>query len=188
MNDVRNPWEIIKTETPYDNNWLTIYHHEVLNPNHNPGIYGEVHFKNFAIGILPLDHQMNTYIVGQYRFPLKKYTWEMPEGGGKRDVDPLVSAKRELLEEVGLVAGKWQLIQELELSNSATDEIAYIYLAQDLQQDIPRPEDTEVLEIRKIPFAEMVKMVEKGEIKDAMTVAAVFKVQWMIQQNLIQCQ
>jgi 8-oxo-dGTP pyrophosphatase MutT (NUDIX family) len=185
MIEMENPWKIKDTATVYDNNWLTVNHHEVLNPNQNPGIYGEVHFKNFAIGIFPLDEQMNTWIVGQYRFPLKKYTWEMPEGGGKRDADPLVSAKRELLEEVGLVAEKWQLIQELELSNSATDEIAYIYLAQDLRQDIPQPEDTEVLEIRKIPFAEMVEMVNKGEIKDAMTVVTVYKVQLMITQNLL---
>jgi 8-oxo-dGTP pyrophosphatase MutT (NUDIX family) len=185
MYNTENPWRVLNSEVKYDNNWITINHHEVLNPNNNPGIYGEVHFKNIALGILPLDDDMNTWIVGQYRFPLKKYTWEMPEGGGRRDIDPLISAKRELLEEVGLVAGKWRLIQELELSNSATDEVAYIYLAQELQQNTPQPEDTEVLELRKIHFSEMLEMVNNGGIKDAMTVAAVYKVQLMIAQNLL---
>jgi 8-oxo-dGTP pyrophosphatase MutT (NUDIX family) len=185
MIDVKNPWTVLDTKTVYDNNWLTVKHHEVLNPNKNPGIYGEVHFKNFAVGILPLDDELNTWIVGQYRFPLKKYTWEMPEGGGSREITPLISAQRELLEEVGLTANKWQLIQELELSNSATDEVAFIYLAQNLIQESPQPEDTEVLELRKIPFSKMVEMVHEGAIKDAMTVAAVYKVQWMLTQNLI---
>lgn len=174
-----NPWQITAEKIVYDNPWIGLTEYQVINPSGNPGIYGKVRFKNFAIGVVPLDEEMNTYIVGQYRFPLDQYSWEIPEGGGPFDAHPLESAKRELLEETGLKASKWTEIQRMHLSNSVSDELSIIYLAQDLQQFEAEPEDTEQLIIKKVPFDEVYRMVCNGEITDSVTVAAVLKVKLM---------
>ncbi|MDB5090723.1 MAG: 8-oxo-dGTP pyrophosphatase MutT, family [Mucilaginibacter sp.] len=175
-----NPWQITSEQTTYDNPWINVTEYKVINPSGNPGIYGKIHFKNVAIGVLPLDDELNTYLVGQFRFALGQYSWEMPEGGGPVGTDPLASAKRELLEETGLKASKWTEIQRLHLSNSVSDELSILYLARNLQQFEAEPEDTEQLIIHKLPFAEVYQMVCNGTITDAMTVAAVLKVQVML--------
>src|ERR1700749_2172291 len=97
-NPEENPWQIVSEKNVYDNPWINLTEYQVINPSGNPGIYGKVHFKNLAIGVLPLDEEMNTYLVGQYRFTLNQYSWEIPEGGGAAGEHPLDSAKRELLE------------------------------------------------------------------------------------------
>ncbi|MBC7383741.1 MAG: NUDIX hydrolase [Bacteroidia bacterium] len=179
-NEDVNPWQTKSSKSVYENNWLDVIHHEVLNPQGNEGIYGVVHFKNLAIGIIPLDEDNNTWIVGQYRYPLKQYCWEIPEGGGKIGVDPIESAKRELLEECGIVANNWQPLITLHLSNSATDEYAIIYVARGLTFTQAEPEETEKLTLRKIPFDTLYNMVMNGEITDAMSVAAVLKLKLMM--------
>ena len=178
-----NPWKITSEKEIYDNPWINLTEYQVINPSGNPGIYGKIHYKNIAIGILPLDDNLNTYLVGQFRFALEQYSWEMPEGGGILNIDPLLSAKRELLEETGLKAQSWVELQRIYLSNSVTDELSIIYLARDLEQFEAEPEDTEQLLIQKLPFAKVYQMVCNGEITDAMTVAAVLKVQLMINEN-----
>src|SRR5436853_3796187 len=105
--NLENPWKIISTKRAYDNQWLSVAEHQVTNPSGNPGLYGVVHFKQFAICVLPLDDDYNTWLVGQYRFPLNEYSWEIPEGGGLLNIDPLNSAKRELMEECGIEAESW---------------------------------------------------------------------------------
>ena len=180
-----NPWKITSEKEIYDNPWINITEYQVVNPSGNPGIYGKVHYKNLAIGILPLDDELNTYLVGQYRFVLGQYSWEMPEGGGYSDADPLESAKRELLEETGLTAREWTEIQRLHLSNSVSDELSILYLAKGLEQFDPDPEDTEQLIVQKAPFDEVYRMVCDGEITDAMTVAAVLKVRLMLTEGRI---
>ena len=174
-----NPWQITSEKEIYDNPWISLTEYKVINPSGNQGIYGKVHFKGFVIGVVPLDDAMNIYLVGQYRFPLKQYSWEIPEGGGAFDVDPLDSAKRELLEETGLKATRWTELQRMHLSNSVSDELSIIYLAQDLQQFEAEPEDTEQLIIKKVPFAEAYRMVNDGEITDSMSVAAILKIRLM---------
>ncbi|WP_090473854.1 NUDIX hydrolase [Mucilaginibacter sp. OK268] len=178
-----NPWKITSEKNVYDNPWINVTEYQVINPSGNPGIYGKVHFKNIAIGVLPLDDELNTYLVGQFRFPLNQYSWEMPEGGGPEGTDPLESAKRELLEETGLKASQWTEIQRMHLSNSVSDELSIIYLARELTQFEAEPEDTEQLTIHKIPFAQMYQMVCDGLITDSMTVAAVLKVQLLLAEN-----
>jgi len=174
-NEQTNPWKM-KTDTiRYENNWIEVHHQEVITPAGTDGIYGLVHFKNLAIGIIPLDSENNTWIVGQYRYPLKRYSWEIPEGGGKIGVDPISSAQRELLEECGIIANSWELLLEMDLSNSATDEHALLYVARDLQFTEAEPEETEQLQVKKIPFETLYQMVKSGEVQDAMTVAAVLK-------------
>ncbi|MFI5139620.1 MAG: NUDIX domain-containing protein [Sphingobacteriales bacterium] len=175
-----NPWKITSEKIIYDNPWINLTEYQVINPSGNPGIYGKVHYKNIAIGVLPLDDELNTYLVGQFRFALGQYSWEMPEGGGIIGIDPIDSAKRELLEETGLKAQNWTEIQRLHLSNSVSDELSIIYLARGLEQFEAEPEDTEQLIIRKLPFDEVYQMVCSGEITDSMTVAAVLKVQLLL--------
>jgi 8-oxo-dGTP pyrophosphatase MutT (NUDIX family) len=175
MKETENPWTILSSEEKYDNRWINVTEYQVLTPNGNPGIYGKVHFKNTAIGVLPLDAENNTWLVGQYRFTLNQYTWEIPEGGGAEGEDVLEAAKRELEEETGLRAGSWVKLMDFHLSNSVCDEYGHVFLARDLEQHAPMPEDTEQLQVRKVPFAEVLRMVMDSEITDSLSVAAVLK-------------
>ncbi|WP_367865195.1 NUDIX domain-containing protein [Pedobacter sp. WC2423] len=170
-----NPWTILDSQKIYENNWIGVTEHQVLNPSGGKGIYGEVHFRNYAIGILPLDQDMNTWLVGQYRFPIKAYSWEIPEGGGPLGLAPLDSAKRELQEETGLMATEWMEVQRMHLSNSVSNELAIIYIARGLTMGEAEPEETEELVLRKLPFEEAYQMAMDGRITDSMSVAALLK-------------
>jgi|SRR5882757_8408256 len=180
MNESQNPWTVLSEASIYDNKWIGLTEYQVINPGGGKGIYGKVHFKNLAIGVLPLDEQGNTWLVGQYRFTLNQYSWEIPEGGGEMNTPAVESAQRELLEETGLVAKEWTPIQEMHLSNSVSDEKATVFLARQLEQREAMPEETEQLVIRKLPFEEAFQMVEKGQITDSMSVAAILKVKLML--------
>lgn len=176
MDEHRNPWTVLAEKQVYNNPWISVTEFDVLNPKGGKGIYGKVHFKNTAIGILPLDQELNTYLVGQYRFPIGQYSWEIPEGGGPMGIDVLESAKRELREETGLIADQWTKVMEMHLSNSVSDEAAVLFLARELHQHQSAPEDTEELIVKKVPFDEVYRMTCDGIITDALTVAAVLKV------------
>lgn len=182
----RGPWRTLKEELRYETPWIAVSHHDILDPSGTQGIYGVIHFKNIAIGILPLDDELNTWIVGQYRYPVQAYSWEIPEGGGRRDIPPLESAKRELREEAGIEAREWTELLRMDLSNSASDEHAIIYVARGLSFFPPRPDHDEELELRKVPFAELYGMVMRGEIHDSLTVAAVLKAQLMLLEGSLQ--
>jgi ADP-ribose pyrophosphatase len=174
-NEAENPWKTLSTENKYENPWIRVDENKVLNPAGNPGIYGVVHFKNVAVAVIPLDEENNTWIVGQYRYTLNSYEWEVPEGGCPEGTSPLETAKRELHEEVGLQAEQYEMILEMQLSNSVSDEISYTYLARGLKFIGEKPEEDEVLNIRKLPFAELLEMVMRGEIRDALSVASILK-------------
>jgi 8-oxo-dGTP pyrophosphatase MutT (NUDIX family) len=180
MNEQHNPWQIKGEQVKYDNPWIQVTHYDVVNPSGGNGIYGKVHFKSKAIGVLPLDEALNTWLVGQYRFPLNQYSWEIPEGGGPLGTDPLASAKRELLEETGLVAAQWSPLFEMHLSNSVSDEHGLVYLARQLEQHEAEPEETEQLVVKKMPFEAAYRMVEDGTITDSLSVAAILKVKLML--------
>lgn len=171
-----NPWQTLSEERVYENPWISLTEYQVINPGGGNGIYGKVHFKNLAIGIIVLDDELNTWLVGQYRYPIEEYSWEIPEGGGPLEDDPLSSAQRELLEETGITAKSWSEIQRLHLSNSVSDELAIIYLARDLSFGQSNPEESEQLIIRKLPFNEAYNMVMSGEITDSISVAAILRV------------
>lgn len=171
-----NPWQTLSSQQIYDNPWIGVTEHQVINPSGGKGIYGEIHFKNFAIGIIAIDTDDQIFMVGQYRFPLKQYSWELPEGGGPLNENPLDSAKRELLEETGLVAENWKEVLRMHLSNSVSDELGILYLATDFQQFAPQPEETEQLEVKKIPFEDVYQMVIDGRITDSLTVAGILRV------------
>jgi len=181
----RGPWKVHKEELRLDTPWITVTRHEVIDPGGNPGEYGVIHFKNLAIGIVPLDDELNTWIVGQYRYPLESYSWEIPEGGGLRNIPPLETAKRELREEAGLTARDWHEILRMDLSNSASDEHAIIFLARGIEEFEPEPDQNEELALKKIPFSELYEMVITGQVLDSLTVASVLKVQLMINEGEI---
>ena len=124
-------------------------------------------------------------MVGQYRFPLDLYSWEIPEGGGPHGEDPLDCAKRELAEETGLVAVHYEPIVEMHLSNSVSDEWAIVYLATGLTQGQAHPEEEEELMIKKMKLEEVFAEVEAGKITDSLTVAAVYKMMILKMQGKI---
>ena len=179
-NKPKHPWKTLTKKVIYDNPWIHVEEHDVINPAGKEAIYGIVEFKNYAIGILPIDEEGNTWLIGQHRYPFNCYTWEIPEGGGKKEEDPLENAKRELQEEAGLTAQKWTMIQEIQVSNSVTNEIGYIYLAENITEGLSSPDDDEDLKIRKMPFSEAFALVETGEIKDSLTVVALLKAKLLL--------
>lgn len=180
-----NPWITKKSETVYESPWIKVVKHDVLNPANNPAIYSVVNFKGLAIGVLALDNELNTWLVGQWRYPVNEYSWEIPEGGGALDVDPLESAKRELKEETGIIAENYKEIMRMHLSNSATDELAIVYVATGLTFENSEPEESEVLQLKKIHLNDAYKWVMEGKITDAITVAAILKTKILLEKDLI---
>lgn len=170
-----NPWQTLATKTVYNNPWISVREDQVINPKGGRGIYGVVHMKNKAIGIIPLDAAGNTYLIGQYRYALNEYSWEIPMGGGLLALDLLESAKRELKEETGFTARRWTKIARLHTSNSVTDEEGFVFLAEDLEAGATEFEETEDLIIKKIPLAEAVAMVMDNQITDCISVAGLLK-------------
>jgi 8-oxo-dGTP pyrophosphatase MutT (NUDIX family) len=168
-----NNWKTLSTETVYENAWLELSHRDVINPSGNKGIYGLVKFKNQAIAVIPVDAEDNIYLVGQFRYAIDEYSWEIPEGGGLLGTDPLEAAKRELKEETGLIAEKWTKIGRIHTSNSATNEEGFVYIAEELTQQDAEPEDTEDLQVWKLPLREAVEMVMRSEITDSLSVCAI---------------
>jgi 8-oxo-dGTP pyrophosphatase MutT (NUDIX family) len=170
-----NPWITKKSTDIYQNPWIKVEEHEIVNPAGKDGIYGTVHFKNKALAIIPFDEKGNTWLVGQFRYPLNLYSWELPMGGGPIGGDVLESAKRELREETGLMAEKWTEIMKIHTSNSVTDEEGIVYLAENLTQGETEFEETEILLIRKLPFSEVLEMVMNGSITDGISIAGILK-------------
>ena len=157
-----NPWKITGSRHIYENAWIGLTEYDVITPSGTNGIYGKVHFKNRALGIVAMDTNRNIYLVGQYRFTLDSYSWEIPEGGGPLSEDPLEAAKRELKEETGIEAGHWEKILDIHLSNSISDEYGQVYLATDLAFGEAEPGETEQLEIKKVSLDEAYQMVVNG--------------------------
>jgi 8-oxo-dGTP pyrophosphatase MutT (NUDIX family) len=183
IDETKNPWTVVTKETVYENNWIRVDHHEVRNPSGGPGVYGTVHFKGHALGVVPIDEKGNTILVGQFRFPLDYYSWEIPQGGGEKNVPLLESAKRELREECGMAAKKWLRVLGMDLSNSVTDEQGTAFLAWDLSEGIAEPEETEALQVVRLPFWEAVDKVKRGEIRDLVSVAALLRIALMSAQG-----
>ena len=167
------PWTRLRRREVYDNPWIRVREDEVLRPDGSPGIYGTVHFKNIAVAVVPIDAQGRVILVGQHRYPFDRYFWELPEGGcpeGREE--PLDSAKRELREETGFSAARWDYLGTLELSNSCTDEIGHLYLARDLTPGPQHTDADEQLAVKAMDFREAWRMAMEGELTESLTVAA----------------
>lgn len=175
----RGPWTIRATREIYDNPWIRLREHDVLNPAGNPGLYGVIEVKNLALGVIAIDDRGQTILVGQHRFPHDAYSWEIPEGGGPLDVDPVASAARELAEETGLTARRYAEILRMDLSNAVSDETALVYLVWDLIEGAPQPEETEQLTTRWLDFDAALALVNSGTIRDAISIAAILKVEYL---------
>jgi 8-oxo-dGTP pyrophosphatase MutT (NUDIX family) len=170
--ETSNPWRIVSSRQVYDNPWIAVHEDRVVRPDGEPGIYGVVHFKNIAVGILPIEDD-HVYLVGQHRYPLNLYSWEIPEGGCPEGEEPLEAARRELREETGLEAKHWRRLGEAYLSNSVADEYAVWFLATGLVPGKQSLEGTEAIEVRRLPLHEAQKMVLSGQITDALSLLAI---------------
>ncbi|MEQ1490054.1 MAG: NUDIX hydrolase [Terricaulis sp.] len=174
-----NPWIVKGMTHAFENDWFGIEEHDVIRPDGAKGYYGVIRVRRLAVGVLPIDAEGCVHLVGQWRFPLARYSWEMPEGGAESGENALGCAERELAEETGLRAREWLQVLEMDLSNSLTDEQAVIFIATDLSPGEADPDPTEVLNRRKAHFLEVVERVAGGRIRDSLTVAAVLRAHHM---------
>ena len=174
--DRPSPWVRRSRRVAYDNAWMTVWHDDVTRPDGQPGIYGVVHFRNLAVGVVALDAEDHVVLVGQYRYTLDAWSWEIPEGGVPPDEDPLDGARRELREETGMAAATWQELARVHLSNSVSDEAGILYLATGLTEGVASPEGTEAIELARVPFTEALAMTLDGRITDALSVVALQRV------------
>lgn len=173
----RNPWTRLAREKIYENPWITLYHDQVLRPDGQPGIYGVVHFRNYAVGVVALDEEERVLLVGQYRYSLEQYSWEIPEGGAViGEEEPLACAQRELAEETGYTARDWGEILRSHLSNSVSNELGICFLATGLTAGTARPDGTESLQVRWVAFTEALRMIRDGEITDSLTLLGIQRV------------
>lgn len=168
-----NPWQTLSTDVEFENDWFVITTHDTVAPDGSRPRYGKISFKNRAVAVIPLDSEQHTWLVGQWRFPLGEYSWELPMGGAPRDESLETAALRELKEETGLKATHLRQILRLHTSNSVTDEEGYVFVAEGLTAGDPEFDDTEQLEIRRVPLEEALRMALDGRITDAISVAGI---------------
>ena len=168
-------WKRLSSRTVYENDWMRVLEDHVINPGGGKNQYGHVQFKNVAVAIIPVDDEGNTWLVGQTRYTLNAYSWELPMGGAPKAEKPIDAAKRELEEETGLSAVRWTELMRMHMSNSITDERAVVFVAEGLTEGATAFEETEDLCVRKLPLADALAMVHSGEITDAITVAALLR-------------
>jgi 8-oxo-dGTP pyrophosphatase MutT (NUDIX family) len=170
------PWTRRSRTVAYENPWITIWHDDVARPDGSPGIYGVVHFANLAVGVVVLDADDRVLLVGQHRYTLDSYSWEIPEGGVPPGETPLEGARRELREETGIEADTWRELCRFHLSNSVSDEAGIVFVARAANHGVASPEPTEDLAIRWLPFDEGLAMTTDGRITDAMTIMGLQRV------------
>ena len=177
------PWRDHGGRTVFDNPWMTVTEHAATAPTGEPATYGKIHFKNLALAVLPLHEDGTVTLVGQHRFAMMDYAWEIPEGGGPLDVDPLESIRRELREEAGLEAADWREILRFQISNSLTDERGIGWLAMGFTPAEQDPDDTEAIALARVPFREALDAVVNGWIEDGMSMAMLLRAYHMAREG-----
>jgi len=176
------PWSVLASREIYANPWISVREDRILHPNGEPGIYGVVSYRNLAVGVVAIDEAGDVILVGQHRYPFDAYSWEIPEGGcpAGREM-PLQAARRELKEEAGIVAARFDYLGCLALSNSVSDEVAHLFLARELTQGASEPDASEVIAIRKMDFQEACRQAEAGEMNESISVAALLRARYWLQ-------
>jgi 8-oxo-dGTP pyrophosphatase MutT (NUDIX family) len=164
------PWIRRSRRVAYDNPWVRIWHDDVDRPDGSPGIYGVVHFANLAVGAVVFDDEDRIVLVGQHRYTLDAWSWELPEGGVPEGESALDGARREVREETGVEADDWREIVRFHLSNSISDEAGVLFAARATSHGVASPEPSEELAIRWVAFDEALAMTADGRITDAMTI------------------
>jgi len=174
-----NPYTVHGTRQVYDSPWIRLREDHITHRCGGERSYAVCGFRRTACGVLALDGSDRVVLVGQWRYPLETYSWEIVEGGGEAFESPYDTIRRELVEEAGLEAGTWEPLSFFHTSNSSTDEETFLFLATDLAPAPggPEPEDTEELACVREPFAQCVQRVLSGEITDSLTVVALLALQ-----------
>jgi 8-oxo-dGTP pyrophosphatase MutT (NUDIX family) len=178
-NAKRARWQPRNARVIHSSPWIEVELSEPIAPTGRVAQYGMVRFRNRAMGMIPLHEDGTVTLVGQMRYTFDAWSWEIPEGGVPHDEDAMAGARRELREETGFEAASLVEILRLDLSNSVSDEVGIIYLATGLTQGETQWDDTENLEIARVPFKDVLEAVIKGQIRDSLTVAAVLRVYHM---------
>jgi ADP-ribose pyrophosphatase len=166
--DERDPWRRVSRRTAYANEWIEVFDDEVIRPDGRRGTYGVVHPRPEAVSILPVRGE-DVLLVGQFRYPLQAYSWEIPGGGASPDEDPLEAARRELAEETGYRAAAVRELARFSVWNAVSDARCLVFLAMDLTEGPSSPEGTEQLEVRWVTRVHAMEMIRSGEIHDAIT-------------------
>jgi len=183
MAEHKNPWKTLSGEKKYENQWIDVTEYQVINPSGGQGIYGKVSFKSKAIAVLPIDEEGYTWLVGQYRYTLEEYSWEIPMGAVPFDESTETGALRELNEETGLHAEKLEHLGRIHTSNSVTDEVGHVFIATGLSMGETNFDDTEDITVKRVPFAEALEMVMNGDITDSISQMAILKYARILDQN-----
>ena len=186
MTGKRGPWGVKGVEVRFETAWMRIDDYDAIRPDGAETRYGVVHFKNLALGVLPLFENGDVILVGQHRFPSDRYSWELPEGGGDPSVSPRAEAARELEEETGFKASTWIEMLDMDMSNSITDERAVGFIATNLEPGETNPDPSEVLETRRIAFRDLLNECHGGQITDSLTLVIVFKAYYMAREGLLE--
>ncbi len=176
----KNPWTTKSSRMVYETPWLRVIEDRVVRPDGADGIYSYIETR-FAVGVVALTPANEVYLVGQYRYPTREYSWEIVEGGTEPGEAPLTCIQRELQEEAGLCAAKWTpLGGEIHFSNCISAERGFLFLAEGLEETEASPEGTEVLEVRRVALDDAVAMVHRGEIKDVFSIIGLLRAQDLV--------
>ena len=177
--EARDPWTRFEQKRLFENAWFTLESQDCLTPGGTPATYSWMHFKNRAVGVIPLHDDGTITLVGQYRYPLEQYSWELPEGGCPEGRALIDAARMELSEETGLSAETMEPFLKFHTSNSITDEYGELFLATGLTQGEAHPEDSEELRIRRVSLETLLDEIESGKITDAITIMGAQKLALM---------
>ncbi len=181
--DGADPWRTTTGREVYRNAWIAVREDAVVRPDGSPGIYGVVELQHVALGAVPLFPDGTTVLVGQHRYPLGTYSWEIPEGGGDPTADPQAEMARELREETGLTGGRWTSLGRIHTSNSVTDEVGYLYLVEALTEGDPQPEGTEVLQRWRLPLRDAAELAAAGDLTDSLTIAGLLRAERLLHRR-----
>lgn len=175
--ELANPWKVLKEETGYDCRYFSVRHDQVTLADGEPRSYHSVRMKYYGVCIVPVDHEGSVTLIGQYRYVLERFSWEIPGGGARVGDDPLDVARAELKEETGCTAEHWLKIVEGAVSPGISTEAVPAFVAWGLDCGAPRPDETELLSRRRVPFTDAVGMALSGEISNLPGIAALLGIE-----------